>query len=282
MPTQTAILLAAFGSLQPSALDTYEKIKTFYMREFPNSNVRIAFTSGFIRHKLRDESIYFQSPLMVLAELQDQGFRDIVVQPLQIVPGSEFHEIASLVQHLEGIRGRFSFHNLVLGMPLLASFEDCKKTSVALKPIFEEIDELNKSKDRNRSVIVLVGHGTGHPADSLYSQMASVLASSRKNVLFGTLEGHPGLSNVLSWLMEIKKENKIEKVVIVPFLLVAGGHVLEDIAGSGQSSWRTILERRGLDVEVCLRGLGDEEEIIKLFIEHTSDAMKKGFIPEQQ
>ena len=277
MPIETAILLAAFGSLQPSALATYENIKIFYGREFPNSEIRIAFTSDFIRRRLRDESISIQSPLMALANLQDQDFRDIVVQPLQIVPGIEFHEIASLVRCLEVIRGKLSFHSLTLGRPLLSSFEDCKKTSDALRPIIEDINALNEPKDRSGTATVLVGHGTGHPSDSLYSQMALILASSYKNVIFGTLKGYPGLNDVLSRL----KENKIEKVVLIPFLLVAGGHALEDIAGSGQSSWRTILEREGLDVKVCVRGLGDEERIIKLFLEHTSDAMKKGFIPEQ-
>lgn len=274
MPTQTAILLAAFGSLQPSALATYEMIKASYMRAFPGSEVRICFTSDFIRRMLRDRSICFQSPLIALAELHDQGFRDIVVQPLQIVPGSEFHEIASLVRCLEGIIGRSGFHSLALGKPLLASLEDCKRISTRLRPIFEDINKPSEVKDNMRTAIVLVGHGTGHPADGLYSQMAMVLANSYKNVFFGTLEGYPDLCDMLSQLKELRKENKIEKVVIMPFLLIAGGHVLNDIAGRGRSSWRTIIEREGLDVEVCLRGLGDENAVIKLFIEHTSDAMK--------
>lgn len=281
MPLEHAILLAAFGSLQPSALATYENIKIFYRRKFPSSDVRMAFTSDFIRRELEEKNNSVQSPLIALAELQDQGFRNIVIQPLQIVPGIEFHEMASLAQCLAGIRGRPGFHSLALGTPLLTSFEDCKRTSAALKPIFEDINininALSEPKDRYRTAIILVGHGTGHPADSLYSQMALVLADSYKNVLLGTLEGYPGIDYVLSQL----KKNKIKKVVTMPFLLVAGGHALEDIAGNGQCSWRTILECEGLDVEVRLRGLGDEEEIVKLFLKHTSDAMKKVFVPER-
>ncbi|MFB3765343.1 MAG: hypothetical protein ACE14P_08865 [Methanotrichaceae archaeon] len=36
-----------------------------------------------------------------------------------------------------------------------------------------------------------------------------------------------------------------------------------------------------MEIKVHLSGLCDEDEIVKLFIEHTSDAMKKSFIPEQ-
>lgn len=290
MPTKSAIILAAFGSLQPSAFTTYENIKRSYEQKYSDSEVRIAFTSDFIRRRLKVESISIQNPLMALSELQDQGFADIVVQPLQIVPGKEFHEIASLVQCLKAIHGRQGFHKIALGMPLLGSIDDCKKAASTLKPIFEEMIPANGQEDRDETdidgmaidgtaidemAIVLVGHGTGHPADSLYSQMALILESSFKNVFLGTLEGYPGLGDVLSLL----NENQIKRAVIMPFLLVAGGHALEDIAGAGQSSWRTILEDKGFDVDVRQRGLGDEEGIIKLFLEHTSDAMKKDFIP---
>ena len=277
MHGEPAILLAAFGSLEPSAFATYEKIKRSYKKEYPGSEVRVAFTSDFIRRRLKDVNISIQNPLIALAELQDQGFSDIVVQPLQIVPGKEFQEIASLVQSLKGIRGRLGFHRLALGMPLLTSFDDCKKTSASLKPIFEEMDKRNREKDLRRTATIFVGHGTDHPADSLNSQIALILESSYKNVLLGTLEGYPTLGDLLSRL----KEDNIKKVVMAPFLLVAGGHMLDDIAGGGQSSWRTILEREGIEVEVRFRGLGDEEGIIKLFLEHTSDAMKKDFIQER-
>lgn len=280
MQAEPAILLAAFGSLQPSAFTTYENIKRSYEREYPNSEVRIAFTSNFIRRRLKEANISSQNPLTALSELQDQGFSDIIVQPLQIVPGKEFHEIASLVQSLKCIRGRLGFRSIALGMPLLGSIDDCKKASSALGSVFAELISANRQKDRDENpidgtAIVLVGHGTGHPADSLYSQMALILESSYKNIFLGTLEGYPGLDDVLFSL----KESQIEKVAMMPFLLVAGGHALEDIAGAGGRSWRTILEREGINVGVYLRGLGDEEGIIKLFLEHTSDAMKKDFIP---
>ncbi len=263
-----AILLAAFGTLQPSARATYEKIKAFYKHEFPNSEVRIAFTSGFIRRRLKGEGIFIQSPLTALSELHDQDFHDVVVQPLQVVPGKEFHEIASLVQGLRNVRGRFGFRSLVMGLPLLTSLKDCNKVSAAMKPIFEVI---NGTIDREKIATVLVGHGTGHPADSLYLQMATILERDYGNVFFGTLEGYPGIEETLLLL----KGSKVERARLMPFLLVVGGHAMSNIAGEGTHSWRSILEHEGFEIEACLKGIGDEEGILRIFSEHTSKALER-------
>jgi len=46
------------------------------------------------------------SPLVALAQLQDWGQRNVVAQSLHIVPGDEFHQLASLVRGLEGVKGK--------------------------------------------------------------------------------------------------------------------------------------------------------------------------------
>ena len=77
--------------------------------------------------------------------------------------------------------------------------------------------------------MLLAGHGTGHPADALYSLMARVLKKDHGNVFLGTLEGFPGLSEMVAEL----KASGARKVILLPFLLVAGGHAENDIAGTG-------------------------------------------------
>src|SRR5512136_2167489 len=93
-----AVVLAAYGSLHPNALSTYEKIKKFYQRQLPGYEVFLVFTSNFIRHRLKEQDNNFiHNPLTALAQLQDQGYSDVIVQSLQIVPGAEFHQIMHLV-----------------------------------------------------------------------------------------------------------------------------------------------------------------------------------------
>ena len=128
-PERPAIVLAPYGSLSPRALATYERIRKAYEREFPGSLVRLAFTSRLMIKRLQEkEGITVASPLEALAELHSRGCRSVVVQSLQIVPGEEFHLLASLVhgQGLESQEAKPDFEHLEIGLPLLSSLEDCQ------------------------------------------------------------------------------------------------------------------------------------------------------------
>ncbi len=65
------------------------------------------------------------------------------------------------------------------------------------------------------------------------------------------------------------------KVRLLPFLLVAGGHAENDIAGAAPESWKSTLEREGFEVEVQLRGLGETEGIVSILLEHSRSALLK-------
>ena len=121
--------------------------------------------------------------------------------------------------------------------------------------------------------MVLVAHGTGHPADALYSLLADVLRREQRgaNVFLGSIEGYPGLIEIAEDL----KSCGTRKVRLLPFLLVAGGHANSDIAGEGPGSWKSVLEREGFSVSADLRGLGECPEIVSLFLEHTRSALSK-------
>ncbi|VVB68238.1 Cobalt chelatase (CbiK) [uncultured archaeon] len=277
MPAKNpAIVLAAYGSAYPGALATYDPIKAAYERAFPGSTVLLAFTSQAMRLELaKIEGRRIPSPLAALAELQDQGQRNVIVQSLHIVPGEEFRQLASLVQGLKGMPGKFGFEHLETGMPLLSSLEDCQKVSLLLPPSWDKITVNGRSqkspRDPEKEAVALAGHGTGHAADSLYSLLASVLAKDHRNVFLSTLEGFPGIVELILRL----KASGTEKVRLLPFLLVVGGHAVEDIAGDGPKSWKSILEREGFDVEAILEGLGENEEMVAIFIEHTKSALER-------
>ncbi len=123
-----AIVLAPYGSLSTRALATYERMRKAYELEFPGTLVRLAFTSRLMIKRLREkEGITVASPLEALAELHSSGCRSVVIQSLQIVPGSEFHLLASLVQDLTVHGAEPDFERLEIGLPLLSSLEDCRQ-----------------------------------------------------------------------------------------------------------------------------------------------------------
>lgn len=270
-PSTPAILLAAFGSLEPRALATYDALRERYQRAFPGSDVRLAFTSDLMRRRLAEkEGVKFPSPLAALAELHDLGHRRVVVQSLQVVPGEEFHSLASLVSGLRSVRGRSAFERLEIGLPLLASLEDCRKVSAALAPAWDRAAAAGSQslRDPADEAVVLVGHGTGHAADSLYPLMDQVLQKEHRSVFLGTLEGFQSAEGVAARL----RECGAKRVQLWPFLLVAGGHAVREIAGDDPASWKGILERDGFEVQVHLQGLAENEQIGAIFLEHTRRA----------
>ncbi|MEG0792631.1 MAG: sirohydrochlorin cobaltochelatase, partial [Lachnospiraceae bacterium] len=53
----------------------------------------------------------------------------------------------------------------------------------------------------------------------------------------------------------------------------AGDHAKNDMAGE-EDSWKTELEKRGFQVRVILKGLGEFRGIRNIFVEHISEAME--------
>jgi sirohydrochlorin cobaltochelatase len=272
-----AIVLVAYGSLVSDARKTYEKMRAVYRGEFEASAVEIAFTAGFIRRRLAGtKETAVDSPLTALAKLHDSGHKVVVVQSLTVVPGSEFHEAAALVSALGTVRGKFGFRNLVMGAPLLASSRDFDAVSEALAPEYDRVsvggEVAMRPRDPEETAVVLMGHGTDHPADSAYARMALVLKRDHRNVFLGTIDGFPRLEEVMA---EVRAAD-VRRVRLLPFLLVAGGHATKDLAGDDPESWKSAFEEAGFEVDLNLHGMGDTPRVVEILIEHTRQALERG------
>ena len=273
-----AILLVVFGTSYPEAQAAYENVERIYTEQFPDAEIRIAFTSDYIRRKLLErDNVSIDNPLTGLAHLNDEGYVNVVVQSLHVIAGEEFHDLANIVDGVKGINGKFGFKNLVLGVPLLTTVEDYRNVSQALVSQFDQnttgVERTLRSSPRNSSemAVVFMGHGTEHPANSAYSQMADILAEDHENVLLGTVEGYPGYDEVLAGL----KESKVKMARLMPFMVVAGDHALNDLAGNESESWKSMLEKEGFETDSSLKGMGENDGVVEIFVEHTRQAFAK-------
>lgn len=273
-----AILLVVFGTSYPEAQAAYENIERVYREEFPQAEVRIAFTSDYIRRKLLDrDNVTIDNPLTALAHLNDEGYTDVVVQSLHVIPGEEFHDLANIVESVRGIEGKFGFRNLVLGEPLLMNFVDYRNVSRALASQFEqnttgtERTPHSSPRDAGQMAVIYMGHGTEHSANSAYSQMANILAEDHENVFLGTVEGYPGYDEVLARL----NESGVKKARLIPFMVVAGDHALNDLTSNESESWKSMLEKEGFEIDYNLLGMGENDGIVEIFVGHTKEAFAK-------
>lgn len=69
------------------------------------------------------------------------------------------------------------------------------------------------------------------------------------------------------------KEQSIKKVLLRPFMLVAGDHAINDMASDQEDSWKSILEKKGIEVDVQIQGLGEIEGIQDVFIDHLREVL---------
>ena len=80
---------------------------------------------------------------------------------------------------------------------------------------------------------------------------------------------HPNFEDALAEL----KKNQIQKVILMPFMLVAGDHALNDMAGPEEDSWQSQLTEAGYRVESVLRGLGENPAFRKIYLQHVAEAV---------
>jgi len=271
-----AILLVAFGTSYQEARDTFNKIKSAYEMRFQKARVEIAFTSDFIRQKIRDRNgIFVHNPLTALSALNDEGYVNVVVQSLHVIPGDEFHDLANIVESYGNINGKFAFRRLGMGWPLLITMADYKAVSAAIASDFGKTTDpegtVSETTRDSNTAVVLMGHGTEHPANSCYSQMANILEEDYENVFLGTVEGYPAFEDVLAKV----KDSGVSKVRLMPFMVVAGDHATNDMAGKEADSWKSKFEAEGFETEVYLKGMGENEEIVKIFLDHTREAFER-------
>lgn len=250
------ILAVSFGT---SHLDTMEKTIAVIEKEmeerFPDCNVYRAFTSGMIIRKLkRTEGIHIDTVPEALNRMAADGIEDVIIQPTHIINGIENDRM------MEDLMERMSlFRRIRVGKPLLSSVEDYKK---AIHAVMAET-ELDDGE-----MLVLMGHGTDHHANSAYPTLEYTFhALGYSQVLVGTVESFPELKNVMAKLKIAEKQ----KVALMPFMLVAGDHAKNDMAGE-EDSWKSQLEEEGYEVRVIMKGLGEFRGIRQIFMEHIEEA----------
>lgn len=254
-----AILVVSFGT---SYGDTREKtigaIEADVQAAFPDYEVRRAFTSQMILDILRErDGLEIDNVDQAMKKLVEDGVQTLIVQPTHVMSGIEYDQMMASVEPYRSAFGRFA-----VGEPLLSSAGDYER-------VVEIVAEAAKEWDRDGTAVVLMGHGTDHEANEDYTRLDGCFkAAGYINYIVGTVEAVPGL-------LEVKAElgkNGAKRVVLLPFMIVAGDHANHDMAGDEEGSWNRELRDEGYEVECVIRGLGEYRGIREVFVEHVRKA----------
>lgn len=254
------ILVVSFGtSYEKTRKLCIEAIENRIERKFKNFIVRRAFTSNMIIKKLKErDNLYVDTVNEALEKFKKEGFQQVFVQPLHIIPG---HEYGKIVKQIDKYNEEDAFEVLKLGKPLLYGEKDYNRV---IKALNTDTDFLKEEQ-----ALILMGHGTDHSANKCYKILEeSFRKKGYNNVYIGTVEGYQPIEEIIPLL----KKEKFKVVKLQPFMLVAGDHVLNDMVGE-EDSWKGKLKEEEFKVESEIKGLGEIIEIQNIFIDKLNSIM---------
>jgi sirohydrochlorin cobaltochelatase len=259
-----AILVVSFGtSYKETREKTIDAVEKAVAENFKDWEVRRAFTSKMIIKKLKErDGINIDYITEALQRLVDDGVKEVVILPTHIMNGIEYDYVDDMRRNFEN-----KFESFRISKPLLTSEEDYDKVIEALdKSYFQRI-----FKDSSLGkAIVFMGHGSEHFANASYCQLQmKLIALGYDHVYVTTVEGFPNFDDTLRFM----SGHKYSKVCLIPFMLVAGDHALNDMSGDDEDSLKSKFISAGCDVECLMEGLGEQKAFQDLFIEHLKDAI---------
>ncbi|MCK5229586.1 MAG: sirohydrochlorin cobaltochelatase, partial [Desulfobulbaceae bacterium] len=287
-----AIVLAVFGTSHVSALPGILDIYHSVQKEFPEREVRLSFTSDIVRRIWQDrrndkdfinanpgvpkEIFLVKGPLAAIADLQDEGHGYIIVQPTHLASGEEYNDLASCVAAFNSIRtikaGNMPLQKVILGRPAFGMpgivheyHHDIERAAHSLA------SDVAQARDKD-AALVYMGHGNEHFSTGVYIEFADVMRSVYPDVqtYVTTVEGFPSYDVLFRDL----KRDKVRKVYLKTLMTVAGDHAKNDMAGDEEDSLKNLLLARGIQVEVDLHGLGENEKFAAVFVANIKDAAR--------
>lgn len=254
----TAILVVSFGtSVNETRSLTIDAIEESIRNAYPDCAVYRAWTSKIICARLlRRDHVKIDSVTEAMIRMKDDGIHDVIIQPTHVINGIENEQMKQ-----DALEFLNEFSSIRIGNPLLTEESD---NEAIINAVAEEFSALSGDE-----MLVLMGHGTTHYANSIYAALDYRFKDhGHMNIFLGTVEAYPAIDT----LLRIAAKRKPKTVILAPFMIVAGDHALNDMSGDDESSWRSRFEAAGFSVQCELKGLGQYPAVQQMFVDHVARA----------
>jgi sirohydrochlorin cobaltochelatase len=277
-----AIVITAFGTTTEARItfDFFEaQLQKVAKKELEGLKIEWAFTSEIIRErankKFKQKGInkHYRSLPQVLADLEAEGYRKVVVQPIHIFAGQEYAEVVQTVKAFEYLG--LTIH---LGNTLTHRWEE----------MFESLDILSKDfLAPNEGCNVIAIHGsplTFVGATGSYIGLERYVRSKYSNTYVGAMDGLLTAEQALNQAANCSPK----RVRFIPYLFIAGDHIMNDVMSTKtddeELSWAMQLNHKGLKTETIYtnyngkqfyKGLGFNNKVTMIFVNSLLKALKK-------
>ena len=237
-----AVVLSVFGTSYPEAAKAYDALEES-IRARTELPVFRAYTSRKIRSKLNNA---VPSLSAVLKRLVTEGFTEAEIVAAYLAAGEEYE----LVANTAAAFGRSL--KLHLNRPPLENLS-------LLRDFLKLVPALIPAERKPGESVLFMGHGNGDGrSDFAYTALNAELEAIDPDFHAACVEGEPDFESTAARL-------KPGRVWLLPFLIVAGDHARNDLAGEEADSWRSILTAHGFDVRTILKGLGENRAVADWF-----------------
>ena len=286
---KNAIILASFGTTVPRAVTSIINILDRVKAAYPGTEVRLTFTSNIIRSIWRkrqadpqkwidqgipDEVLYAENFITTIGRLQDEGYRNIIVQPTHMFFMEQSHDLLQYVNAIASIRTTKErwrpFHKVVMGRPALGMPGDRFDYHIDVERAVETLSGDAEQARKLNAMLVYMGHGNEHWSTGIYNETQKKMRATypETKTFIGVVEGYPGIEDFMGHL----KHEGTKKIILKPFMIVAGDHAVNDMAGPEEDSWKSVLSQEGYEVEAIMEGLGSNDSFADIFVNHIKDA----------
>lgn len=211
-----AIVLACFGSIIEQ--QKYLDLQILIQEKFSDCDVFLSFSSRMVLKKLKQEGESFKNLPQVLADVDMDGYRHIVVASINIYPTDEHEFLKKIVNGFNS----FSLANINFTNAILTKTKD---TTEFLKTLDVQVSK----KDTANLYII---HGTPRldtAGIESINYTASFLELINENNVTCSLEGAMPYFDIKDVLKQKIKQKGLKKVQVIPLLLVSGNHYIKDM-----------------------------------------------------
>ena len=271
------ILVVAFGSTWEQAYDTFEKVVEDYKSQFSGWDVFLSFSSAICINNARaGENVAsrdFYDPEHFLTAIGLAGYKQVVIQSLQVIPGEEYRRVRDtyVKDFMNNRNGDFTDaymksldQNVVVGTPLMAEESDTK----ALAKVLNEESDIKAAVAEG--IVAFMGHGNPEGYDYYggnirYLQLEEALRELSTNYYVGTVDMEETyVVDVLEHIGGGKfdytvgamgftanyGENNSKKAQLYPLMSIAGDHAHNDMADEEDAeSWFSLFNSVGIETK---------------------------------
>ena len=292
------ILLVAFGSTWEQAYDTFDKVVEDYKASFSGWDVYLSFSSAICINQARaGENVDPKDsydPEHRLTAIGLAGYKQVVVQSLQVIPGEEYRRVRDsyVKDFMNNRNGDFTDaymksldRQVVVGTPLMAEESDAKTLATTLN------NEADVKAAVAQGIVAFMGHGNPEGYDYYggnvrYLQLEEYLREINPNFYVGTVDmdetyAEDVLNHIAGGTFDYQigdvtktisyPENASKKAQLFVLMSIAGDHAHNDMADDeDDESWFSMFNAAGIETaayetnytEACWKKYKSGEEYI--------------------